>query len=269
MTASAPSWRSSARPTSSPRASVSASSHSRSSTRPWPPRPRTRRTCCRARSRTARPSRARRRSQRDDRREDRDQARCAHRGPHVVAYLHKTSPDLPAQIGVPSVRGWRRRDRSRCRDAHRGLRPVGADPRRDRPRDGRARAQGCRGDRQGGGQARGRPPQDHRGSGQRLLQEAVLLEQAFARTPRSPSRRSSTRPGPPRGASPPASAPDGSRPTAPGMPPVTRAGGATHVASEATEGEGGVHQGGNGLAIADLTGPDHLHHPGQGTVRTR
>ena len=100
-TARAPSSRSSARPTSLPRARSSAPWPSRSSTRPSPPRGRRRLAAQeQPRRRQDRPGAARR-GQRDHRREDRGQAAVARvEAPVVVSYLHKTSPDLPAQIGV-------------------------------------------------------------------------------------------------------------------------------------------------------------------------
>ena len=91
--------------------------------------------------------------------------------PVVVSYLHKTSPDLPAQIGV--LVGTEGGDEQVARDVAMHIAAfsptvltrdeVDAD-------DGRERASRRRGHRQGGGQARGRPPQDRRGSRQRLLQ---------------------------------------------------------------------------------------------------
>jgi elongation factor Ts len=68
-----------------------------------------------------------RRGQRDHRREDRGQARGRVDRPRVVSYLHKTSPDLPAQIGVlVATTGGDEEIGSRRRDAHRGLLPDGA-----------------------------------------------------------------------------------------------------------------------------------------------
>ena len=50
-------------------------------------------------------------------------------GEHVVSYLHKTSPDLPAQIGVlvATAGGDEQVARGR-RDAHRGVQPDRPHP---------------------------------------------------------------------------------------------------------------------------------------------
>jgi elongation factor Ts len=139
--ASAPSSRSTARPTSSPRASASSPWPTRSSPRPSPPvRPPTPTRCSPAPARRPHRPGAARRGQRGHRREDRGPPR----GPVEAASTSRptctsTNKDLPPQIGVLVATERRRRVRgARRRDAHRGLLADRADPRgRRRPTSSR------------------------------------------------------------------------------------------------------------------------------------
>ena len=94
-------------------------------------------------------------------------------GAYVAVYLHKTNPDLPPQLGVLVELSGENADVAKDVAQHiAAFAPTYVS--RDRGPRGRRRqgARDRRGDREGGGQARGRPPQDRRGSRQRLLQGA-------------------------------------------------------------------------------------------------
>ena len=134
---------------------------------------------------------------------------------YVAAYLHKTSPDLPPQVGV-LVELDGRRTREAAKDIAQHIAALRADlphPRRGPGRRRRERAPARRGDRPRGGQARGCAAEDRRGPGQRLLQG-----QRAARAGVREGQKKTVKPGPRRGrrrpssASPAsASAPDASR----------------------------------------------------------
>ena len=171
-TASAPSSRSSARPTSSPRARSSS---------PWPTRSSTQAVAAEAADADAllASTLADGKSVKElldeanatigEKIEVKRVARLE--GEHVVSYLHKTSPDLPAQIGVLVATAGGDEQIGRDVAMHiAAFSPTVLTRDEVAGRDGRERASRRRGHREGGGQARGRPLPHRRGSRQRLLQ---------------------------------------------------------------------------------------------------
>ena len=110
-------------------------------------------------------------------------ARVEGAGGHVVR-----APDQPGPAAADrrpgGLRGQRRDGGPRRRDAHRGDVADGADPRGDRGRHRRRPAPRVRGDDPRGGQARAGDPRIVEGRVNAFFKENVLLEQEFAKDPK-------------------------------------------------------------------------------------
>ena len=157
--------------------------------------------------------------------------RVARSRPHVVAYLHKTEPDLPAQIGVLfGSEGGDERGRSRCRDAHRRLRPTAMtrDDRSPTVENERKVAEETAKE-----EASRRPPcpRSSRVGSAAASRRPCCSSRPSPRTPRSPSEGPHERPGPPRGELRPLPRRRLTAPPRHLMPPAHPSGRHAHVAS--------------------------------------